>query len=191
MRTLPLAALLAAALATPAAAQFGLKGGPSFATRSTSNTVEGVAPDFSTSTGLAVGLSLAFPSGSQIQLQPEALYVQTNTTDLEVGYVQFPLTLKLSLGRGGIRPYLFGGGYIGFQVSCDGSEDIGDCETGSHFQLKQHDYGVPLGLGLRFGGGPALFAEIRYHLGLTDINDIDAGFDAKNRVVLLMGGIEF
>ena len=128
-------------------------------------------------------------------LQPEALISQQGasvtggpfSTDFKVSYLVVPVNLRFNFGSGGIQPFILGGPYAAFQLSCN-LEDVGDCDD---LELGDTDYGVDFGAGLKFGGALGLFAEARYNLGLQDISDLGEGFDSKQRVFMVMVGISF
>lgn len=170
--------------------EVGVKGGLTFATLSETD----LSPNFKSQTGFAAGVHFGIPLGGTFLLQPEGLItqqgagVQEGTTDgtLKLTYLQVPLNFRLNLGSGGIRPFILGGPYAAFKLSCSVEDIVGaDCDD---LDLGSTDWGVDFGGGLRFGN---FFAEARYNLGLKDISNVSEGFDSKQRVFMVMVGIAF
>ena len=185
-----LALLTAGGLVAPLQAQsFAIKGGLTFATLSESD----LSPNFKNQTGFAAGIHLGLGGGGFV-IQPEALLTQVGagvegtTTDgeLQISYLQIPVNLRFNFGAGGITPFILGGPYAAFRLSCDVEDLLGDCDD---LDLGDTDYGVDFGGGLKFGGG--LFIEARYNLGLKDISDVSQGFDVKQRAFMVLAGFEF
>jgi hypothetical protein len=165
----------------PLRTTFGIKGGLSFATLSESN----LSPNFGNQTGFAAGIHVALPLGNSILMfQPEALLSQQGATSptptgtltdegqFELTYISIPANLRVNLSVGGAQPYL---------------QDVDfDCDN-----FKDTDWGLGFGAGVKFGRQGGFFIEGRYALGLTDINNLSEGFNAKNRVFLALAGISF
>lgn len=185
---------LAVAAATPAAAQvsIGLKAGLTFATLSETD----LSPDFKNQTGFAAGFHLGIPlGGSSFMFQPEALISQQGTkiqeggteAELELSYLIIPANLRLNIPTPGIRPYVFGGPYAAFKLSCN-LDQLADCDE---LDLSGTDWGLGFGGGVTFGGARGLFVEARYALGLKDVSNVSDGFDAKQRVFAVLAGLSF
>ena len=90
--------------------------------------------------------------------------------ELNLSYFSVPVMLRYNLGSEDTSPYIVVGPEFGFLLSAkskfDGEEeDIKD-------ELKSIDLGFNVGAGVSMDMGtmPA-FAEVRYSLGLSDIND--------------------
>ena len=186
--TLVAACTLSLAAARPAAAQLeiGVKGGLTFATLSESD----LSPDFKSQTGFIAGVHFGIPLGHRFLLQPEGLISQqgtgTDNGNLKLSYLVIPANLRINLGSGGIRPFILGGPYAAFRLSCSVESIVGaNCEQ---LDLGDTDWGLDFGGGLRFGN---FFGEARYNLGLKDISNVSSGFDTKQRVFSLMVGIAF
>jgi hypothetical protein len=176
----------------PLRTTFGIKGGLSFATLSESN----ASPNFGNQTGFAAGLHVAIPLGSVLMFQPEALLIQQGAATpsgplvdegaWEFTYITIPANLRVNFSTGGVQPYLLGGPYVGFRINCQFQDVDQDCDN-----YKDTDWGLGAGVGLKFGRQGGFFLEGRYTFGLQDINEIDAGFDTKNRAFLVVAGISF
>jgi len=185
--------VLALALPPAAEAQFsvGVKGGLTFATLS----ADDLSPDFRNQTGFAAGFHLAIGTGV-LGFQPEALLTQqgakiqdgTGEGSLKVSYLVVPANLRINIPSVAVRPYLIGGPYAAFKLSCN-LEDIPG-ENCDDLELNGTDWGVNFGGGLVFGQR-GFFVEARYALGLKDISNVSSGFDPKNRVFLVVAGITF
>lgn len=190
--TLLTACALAGTFAPRAAAQVevGIKAGLTFATISESD----LSPNFKSQTGFVAGVHFGIPLGKNFLLQPEGLITQqgagiedgTDSGRLKLTYFQVPLNLRINLGSGSLRPFILGGPYAAFRMSCSVEDIVGsDCDN---LDLGDTDWGLDFGGGLRFG---SFFAEARYNLGLKNISDVSEGFDTKQRVFMVMVGIAF
>lgn len=188
MRTSFLLAALTAFVPAAAHAQFGMKGGVAFSTIDVSNGTV----DFSNQTGFVGGVSFGLSLGGTLGLQPELLYVEkggeSGNAEVSLSYLEIPVLLKLSAATGQIQPFLVGGPYVNFKLS-DG------CSVTQASQCleepKNSDFGLAFGAGLRMGGTTGLTLELRWDRGLTNINSIEDGFDAKNRAVMILAGLSF
>ena len=183
---------LALGLASAAHAQVevGVKAGLTFATISENN----LSPNFKNKTGFAAGVHFGIPLGTNFMLQPEGLITQVGagveTTggsgDLQLTYFQVPLNLRINFGSGNVRPFILGGPYAAFKLSCSVDTVIdADCDD---LDITSTDWGLDFGGGIRFSN---FFLEARYNLGLKDVSDLEQGFDSKQRVFMVMVGIAF
>lgn len=166
----------------PAAAQLGLKGGLSYATRS-----DNARPDLDSRTGFAAGLSLPLGRGI-LALQPEGLYVERGwegTAEGKLTYIEVPLLLRVNIPTPGIAPFAVAGPSASFRLSC--TSGGADCPS----DTRSTDYGVNLGAGVRLGGRSGLTIEGRYSWGLRKLSEVTTGLDAKTRTFLALAGFEF
>jgi hypothetical protein len=100
--------------------------------------------------------------------------------EFELTYVEIPLEVMFSLGRG---PYIFAGPYVGIEVGCEGSLGgiSGDCDENDG-ERKETDFGLTGGVGFQLPLGPGnLLIEGRYGLGLTNLNDVEGDGEVKTR----------
>lgn len=149
-----------------------------------------------------------------LAIQPELAYVQKggsggSTPDdeftIDVRYIelQFPLVLTLPLPDSRFRPRLYSGLAAGVELSCDvrGPGPDGKTSRRCGWQDPFHimlaftetsliELGWLLGAGVDFAVGPgAVTADLRYNLGLTDINDLgDLLFRVENRALQAVAG---
>ncbi|MCH7819811.1 MAG: PorT family protein [Candidatus Marinimicrobia bacterium] len=162
------------------AMQFGVKVGLNLANLSIDPDTEGFSFDAVTKFG-AGGIML-YPLSEVLDLQVEAMYLLKGTKaefdifgtvfelELNLAYLSVPVMVRYNLGSEDTSPYIVVGPEFGFLLSAkskfDGEEeDIKD-------ELKSIDLGFNVGAGVSMDMGtmPA-FAEVRYSLGLSDIND--------------------
>ena len=152
--------------------------------------------------------------------QPEIAYVLKGATDdipndiadvtLDLRYLelQLPLVLTIPIAESGFRPRLYSGPAVALELSCEVEVDDGvftvitDCDerfdTEFGFQVaftetKALDIGWLFGGGFDLAAGPgALTGDLRYNVGLTDINDFPGDFgeemSIKNRALQLLLG---
>lgn len=166
---------LLAGTASPAEAQEGLelgfRGGLSMSSASVdfAQTLD----KKSSRTGVAGGVFLSYHAGL-VGLQVAAQYTQKGV-DLEANnvlsqfdlrYAEFPAVVKLGIPLGVLKPSVFGGAGLGFNVGCDvGGEDCsGDFTSTEWTGLAGADLALYLGT-------ISLWADGRYHVGLNDITD--------------------
>ncbi len=186
-RIITTTAVMLMALTGGIAQHFGLKAGENSTSLSSDLEVD-------PSLGWHAGLLANFQITPQFSLQPELLYSQEGATafsemeeedlilsseeKVTLSYLNLPVMLKfyptqgLSLNAGPQLGYVlkaeneyqistdFGGAY--FEES--GTEDITE-------EVKKFALGI--NLGLAYDLTQSFFLEARYHLGLTDIQDID------------------
>ncbi len=148
--------------------------------------------DKSNRTGAAAGLFLNYDHGL-LGFQVAGQYSQKGV-DLDFGetvsefsfaYVEIPAVLKLGIPMGIVKPSVFGGAGIGFTANCDiNGADCGDeIKSTDTFGIAGADVAIYL-------GSLSLWADGRYHFGLTNISDAsDVVGDLKNRSWTLQAGI--
>lgn len=155
-----------------------------------------------------------------LAIQPELAYVQkgarvdftpASAATIDIRYIefQFPLVL-IPIPQGRLRPKLYSGIAGSVELSCDvqGSFPGGDSSTRCGWQdplrtvlvftqtsLVEMGWLVGAGLDLALGPG-AVTADLRYNLGLSDINDIEtvsingvgAPLRVENRALQVVAG---
>ena len=182
IRALVAAVLLTMPFALAAQASLTIKGGVSFATLSNKQ------PDFETRTGFAAGIGLELGFGL-FRLAPELLYVQKgvngdgspSSTAVKLDYAEIPILLKVSLPVPSLQPFAYAGPSVGLRLSCK-TDEI-DCPADA---IKDRDYGVVLGAGIKLGG--KLSVEGRYNWGVSGLSDLTSGLDSKTRTFLVLVG---
>ena len=172
------ALLLAAMTATASAQTIGLTAGATF------NTISGddVEDVFESKTGFVGGAYLNLPlGGGAFSVEPAVLYsmkganIQDTDVEFSGDYIQIPVLLRYGFGAGGVKPVIFAGPAVSFQVGCefsDGSDSATCEEAGDDGKSTAWD-GI-VGAGLSFG---KLGVDVRYEFGLTDVYE---NLDAKN-----------
>ena len=97
------------------------------------------------------------------------------TQDLNLEYIEVPLTIGFAQRFSGWESNLFIGVAVGFQISCatqgSASSDSVDCDDVPNLAPKNTlDWSVPFGFGFyRNLGGSLLGLDVRYMLGLSDV----------------------
>lgn len=109
-----------------------------------------------------------------------------------------------------MTPRLYGGATVGMEIGCEVEfegpdvSETADCEETldaavaivdpAFTETKSLDLGLVLGAGLDLGRGPGrLSIDLRYNLGLTNINDLtpqagESEIQIKNRVLQVLVG---
>jgi hypothetical protein len=109
-------------------------------------------------------------------------------------YVEMPLLARGSLPLEKLTPYAYGGFSIGVLVEGRTNDEFGN-PTDVAPSTNTVDPGFVIGAGAGIGPPRAarLFFDLRYEVGLRNIDDDDAGppRDAHNSVFSLLGGYAF
>lgn len=159
--------------------------------------------------GLIAGAFVGIGLSGNWGMQPELSYVQkgtkrevqggelTGTTKLDYLELQVPINVDLPVKSERFNPRLQAGPTFAAALSCK-VEETGPSDTESEDcmdDIESYDIGIVLGFGLDIGSGPGAFiADIRYNIGLTNINDAvdEEGnpepFALKNRSTQLLVG---
>ncbi|MEZ4424555.1 MAG: outer membrane beta-barrel protein [Gemmatimonadota bacterium] len=190
--------LLAGALAlVPPALQaqstLGFRGGVSIASADVDDLSGSLEEE--NRTGWSVGTFLALGNGLFV-LQPELSFTEkgfeligANAVEVKLRYLEPSLLLKAGVPLGPVRADVFGGVGIGFEASC--SIDGVDCDS-SAFGLETTTdwsalFGADVGLML---GSFSLWGDVRYAMGLTDIEEASDVWDGiENRSFLVQVGV--
>jgi hypothetical protein len=103
-------------------------------------------------------------------------FSQGSTQDLNLEYIQVPLTIGYVNQFGDWESSLYIGISIAFQISCKiqptGSSSSTDCDDTSLPSKKTTDWSIPFGFAfMRDLGGSLLGLDIRYDFGLSDVFD--------------------
>ena len=200
---LPAAALASLALAAPAHAQFGVKGGINVAQ------LQGRSGEDATyKTFYHVGILYQAHLLGPLSIQPEVQYsVQGGSLkgaftdyDTKLHYFTVPVLAKLTLGP----VFVEAGPQFGYLVranqdgkvqltSTGGSASYGQVDQDATSQYKRADFSLAAGAGLKFS---ALSLGARFVAGLNDINDAKnlTGINdprLQNRVFQVYAALQF
>ena len=158
---------------------------------------------------IAGGGFLLIPLADGMWLQPELLYVskgghyggQYDDLDVELGYLELPLLLRLDLlGSSRNQLYLLLGPSFAGLVSAK----VHDLDVNA--DLRKLDTGLTCGVGLDWNDGPVhSILEVRYTLGganldetglglgeeWSGLNDDDAGAEVRNGSLAVLMGFAF
>ncbi len=147
-------------------------------------------PEYSRSKGWKAGGLIEFGSNNLLSLQLEPMWVQKKSVltlqnmhepptlpfpqfSQTLNYFELPAFVKLSLGKGNIRPYLLGGGEFAFLISATEKDLTWNNETYDiKDRFEQFDYGYTYGGGIEFPifNKASFFVEARKSVGLANIN---------------------
>lgn len=204
--TLMLLALLlfVATVAAGSQTKFGIKAGVVTANMSGDGwsiieDMNGVTMDNKSLMGMAGGLSVEFPLGTNgVSLQPEFLYVMkgdkgettdagdTYTVKYKNDYLEIPVLIKYNFtSTGNKSPFMFAGPVAGFNIASklevqDPPPDRADLGDFDIENAKSLDFGLTIGggLGLAMGQSGKLTFDLRYTTGLTNVyDDVDQAND--------------
>ncbi|MGI9038260.1 MAG: outer membrane beta-barrel protein [Gemmatimonadota bacterium] len=196
-RLAALVALMVVTTASSALAQgrtFGVRAGTSISTLDVS--VDDVF-DEENRTGLVAG-AFYNQSFGLLGYQVEVLYANRGTAfqgggSIDLAYIEVPALLKIGVPVGLLRPGVFGGVALGFNVACDLEDEGGktSCDDIAEFSVNRTDLNAVFGADLQLGlGGLSLWGDGRYYLGLSDVGEIeDVTVNFKNRSWEFTAGI--
>lgn len=159
--------------------------------------------------GFIGGGFLKLNPSDRYAIQLDVLYVQKGgeeNTELTpedpedqffVNYVELPLLFKVVLSTSGVRPEIFAGPSLAFEVSCSydafpgGQSDRMNCsEVG--IQTRSLDLGIALGADVEIPlGSGYVVVDGRGIVGLRSIDASDESLDIRNRFLSLMVGYRF
>ena len=193
------ALLLVAAMFAPSESSaqtvIGAKAG--IASSNVSISGEGASLSFDSRTAFIGGAFASIGVGEMWFIQPEVLYSGKGTSveseTLSLDYLEVPVLFGAAfpLSNSSLKPMVFAGPSVGFNLSCDAEgEDCGDF-------INSIDFGLVFGAGLQYAlESITLFFDARYDLGLTDFSDglfdeFESSFSAKNRAWQFMAGVGF
>ena len=172
--------------------QFGVKAGLNLAKLDFgTEPEEGVS--FEAATKFGLGGTMLYPLSEVLGLQVEALYLLKGMiakiplkgeVKYNFTYISVPVMGRYNLGSGDISPYIAVGPEFGFQLSANAKifDEEGELEV-----LKSIELGFNIGAGVSMTmGDTPMFGEIRYSLGLSDINDFPGDDD-----IIKTKGIQF
>ena len=125
-------------------------------------------------------------------VQPEVLYAQyganIDNTDayFRVNYIQVPVLLKFGFDTPGVKPQVYFGPYMGFNVSSEIKNDDGSLNLDN--QASDTDFGVAVGAALDIS---KVSIGLRYTAGLTNVANDNLDSEAKNGALALTLGVTF
>ena len=178
------------------AMQFGVKVGLNLANVSVDPDTEGFSFDAVTKFG--VGGIMLYPLSEVLDLQVEAMYLLKGSkaefdffgtvfeVELALAYLSVPVMARYNLGSEDTSPYYVVGPEFGFLLSAKSKFDGEEEDTKDDF--KSLDLGLNIGAGVSMNmGATPMFAEVRYSLGLSNIEDNDDTTTKTTGIQLFVG----
>ena len=126
---------------------------------------------------------LAFASG--LFYSQQGAEIDGSDDDLKLNYLNIPFELRYYVVPNSL--YLGTGAQLGFLLSAD--QEVSERDINIKDDLKRVDFSIPLAIGYHFNFG--LTADLRYNLGLNDIDDGFTNQKIKNRTTQLTIGYIF
>lgn len=154
------------------------------------------------------GVFFAFNLCPSFAVQPEIYYLVDGTKieksgegstyrmQMELAYVHVPVLAKLRFANGGkLRPVVFGGPFVSLLATAKQryyEDGVLMDENDVKEYLKSTDFGATFGGGLELTLNKLLLVlDVRYNLGLTNIDRESDDTTLKTRGLLVMAGIGF
>lgn len=179
----------------------GLRAGLNFANAST----EGVSLSTSTRTGLVLGGLLEIGLSDAIFIQPEIFYIQKGaeftisgggqsaTVTWKFDYIEMSALLKAKFGSTEFKPYIFGGPNIGINVVAEAEGKSGTQSQTVDLKnlIESTDFAFDIGVGGEYSMNEetSLVGDIRYSLGLSDIDKSESSWKSTGVQIIL--GVKF
>lgn len=166
----------------------GIRGGVNIATTEMEEKIDGNWETDMQDYKLGINASLLAEIGfsDRFAFQPEVNFIQkgskkdvqngaTHVVTTNMNYVEVPLLLKGSFGKGNLKFNALLGPTFGYAFN--GKVNFNDTDTDIDFEkdkIKQADIGAMLGLGLGLDAGPGtLFLDGRLGWGISNLNDAE------------------
>ncbi|MCS6967968.1 MAG: porin family protein [Cytophagales bacterium] len=165
----------------------GLRGGVSFSNFAGENV------NTDARTGINFGAFLTYSTDYNFGVTGEVNYAQkgakTANSKLNVNYLEIPIHLTYFFGKGGFRPKIMAGPYVGFLMNSE--LEINNAKVNVKDLYKSEDFGLSVGGGFHLDIGDAkwFYLDGRYGIGLADVTK--AGGNVYNRVFSINIGISF
>ncbi len=205
-RHVALATFCVSTLASPAAAQFGFRGGMNL-----SKFVGADASRSESARGLNLGASISLLHIGPVSIVPEVYYAEkgskevdlTTATSFEYGldYIELPVLVKVAFPiKGWLRGYIDGGPAYAWNIDCSVSateagttntlSECGEMFRSFNTAMEKADRGVVMGGGIDFTvpGLGGLNLDARLVRGLARLRTGATGSDIKNQAMSLMLG---
>ena len=143
--------------------------------------------------GFSAGVFARFQVSDRVFVQPEILYAMQGARSgfdddvaTELSYLNVPIlfTFQLMEDRG---LYGYFGSQIGFLLDAEVDNDIWDNDDNEEVELDDEftdvDFSIPVGAYYEFANGIGI--DLRYNIGITDINDSNiSSAEIRNSVFL-------
>jgi hypothetical protein len=193
------------------AQKFGIKAGLNLSTMHAEDDKDGTWDDLKMNPGFHIGATAEFPITEMFSFETGLLLTTKGykmsreraswdayESELNLLYLDIPLTAKASFDLGGTRIYGVFGPYLGIGLSGKFKSKAGPTEedTGSYeydiewgSELKRVDFGLTMGAGVELN---SIQIGLTYSLGLANISSYtDGGYKMKNRVLGISLGYRF
>ncbi|MCH7819320.1 MAG: PorT family protein, partial [Candidatus Marinimicrobia bacterium] len=150
-------------------------------------------------TKFGLGGIMLYPLSEVLGLQVEAMYLLKGSkaefdflgtvfeTELNLAYLSVPVMVRYNLGSEDTSPYIVVGPEFGFLLSAKSKFD-GEPEEDVKDDFKSLDLGLNIGAGVSMNMGTMpVFAEVRYSLGLSNIEDNNDSTTKTTGIQLFVG----
>ena len=168
---------------------------------SSSFSITNLDPDESTSshTGFMAGGWIGLHLGNLIALQLEVFYTQKGSKLNETGeptatfkadYIEIPLLLQVGLPLGALKPHIYAGPAIAFNVNCkiglEGSAEGNCAEPTFDTEIKSTDFSGIIGIGINIS---RFLIAVQYDHGFDNLLvDDTSPTEVNNRTWTLLAG---
>ncbi len=152
-------------------------------------------------TGMSLGGYVGIPVSRTFAVQPEALFTMKGDSEdasdasTKLNYIEVPVLARAQfMHDASARPSIYAGPTVGFNISANAEFDdgTGSVEEDIKDEVNPIDFGVAFGGGLDIpisNGKNTIGLDVRYTMGLNNINDSDTDEDVKNSTIQIMGSV--
>ncbi|MCO5248379.1 MAG: PorT family protein [Chitinophagales bacterium] len=157
--------------------------------------------------GPAFGFIFEIPVMANFEIRPELNFGSQGqrfklpndiTYSYWMGYVQVPILLRGQFGNETVRGFLHAGPQFGYgtfildRLLMKGGEKQKESYSFDDQKLKPFDAGIAIGVGAEFPKVAGMEVEVRYYLGMSNINDYGIkDLETKNRSLHLTLAFKF
>jgi len=178
------------------AIQFGVKVGLNLANASVDPDPEGVSFDAVTKFG--AGGIMIYPLSEVLGLQVEAMYLLKGSKaeidffgdvfdlELNLAYLSIPVLVRFDFNSENASTYVVAGPEIGILLSAETKFDDLSQDVKDDFKSLELGLNIGAGVSMNMGATP-MFVEVRYSLGLSNIEDNDDVTTKTTGIQLFVG----
>ena len=139
--------------------------------------------DKSSRVGFKFGVLAELGFSPMFAIQVEPMYVMKGSelsegnakAKFKASFLEIPVVLKVKFNAGDITPYIFAGPNIGLLLSAKFEDEFNSqtVETDIKDETSSIDFAIDFGagVGIAAGSGSVIIFDVRYALGLSNLND--------------------
>jgi hypothetical protein len=186
-----------------------------FAKRTFNNLVFGIVAGFKVSSRLSVQVEGNYAQYGADNIMPEYIYSENNPlitpysststvdhVDMDLFYLDIPLTLRYSPTDGGLAPYFYAGvnwginmsGYTTIERAINDTQGViyREFQDGISEQIQYNEFAPLAGAGVNLNIGKfTVFGDVRYKYGVMNLSNVMNGLGFTNSALWISAGLLF